>query len=274
VHSRRARGPVVTGLNTAVGLLEVGLWSNPPTALEGRPGIAKAVAWSEPVPLTVLREIAARTGTTVNDVCTALVCGAMARHVHRAPAGRRLVPGDDEVAWMVPVNLEPPGRRPPAELGNHFALILVRLPHGPASFPDRLAAVHRRMSRIRDSWEPVLTFALSRGLAGSPTLIGSAAIRFLAAKAVGVLTNVPGPRSAMALAGSPVAGVVGWAPPGANQALTVTIFSYAGGVTFGFGTDRAVVPDADALVTALGDELADAVTVHGIRDRAAATTGG
>jgi len=45
--------------------------------------------------------------------------------------------------------------------------------------------------------------------------------------------------------------------------VTVTVFSYAGGVTFGFGTDPAVVPDADALVTALEEELTDAQRVSG-----------
>jgi hypothetical protein len=38
----------------------------------------------------------------------------------------------------------------------------------------------------------------------------------------------------------------------------VTIFSYAGQVTFGFGADRAVVPNVDSLVTAFDEELAEA----------------
>ena len=260
-HTTRRTGPagaLATVLNTAVGVLTVGLWENPRTVLEGRPGVEKSVAWSDPVPLVLLKDIATRTGTTVNDVCTALVAGAMARYVEEHP-GRHLVPGDDDIAWMVPVNLEPPGREPPPELGNHFALVLAPLPHGPAPFATRLAEVHRRMSGIRDSWEPSLTFALSRAIAQTPTPLGTALIRFLAEKAVGVLTNVPGPRTPMALAGAPVPGVVGWAPTSARQALTVTIFSYAGRVTFGFGADKAVVPDADALVTALGAELVEAL---------------
>ena len=65
--------------------------------------------------------------------------------------------------------------------------------------------------------------------------------RFFGAKGVGVLTNVPGPRTPMTLAGAPVAGVVGWAPTSMRQALTVTIFSYAGQVVIGFGTDCAVL---------------------------------
>jgi WS/DGAT/MGAT family acyltransferase len=254
---RASRVPVAAVLNTAVSVLKIVLWTNPRTPLAGRPGREKSVAWTEPVPLDTLKEIAVLTGTTVNDVCTALVSGAMARYLARTPGARQLAPDDDEVAWMVPVNLEPPGREPPPDLGNHFALVLVPLPHGPVSFPDRLAAVHRRMARIRESWEPPLTFALSRAIALSPTPVGTALIRVLAATAVGVLTDVPGPRTPMALAGAPVAGVVGWAPTSARQALTVTIFSDAGAVTVGFGADRSIVPDADALVTAFDEELAD-----------------
>jgi hypothetical protein len=213
--------------------------------------------------LSLLTAIAGRTGTTVNDVCTALVSGAMARYLQRA-AGRPLATGDDDVAWLLPINLEPAGTGPPARLGNRFALVLVALPHGPAAFPDRLAEVHRRISRIRQSWEPVVTSALARAIAVSPTPVGTTLMRLLAAKAVGVLTNVPGPRTRMSLAGAPVAGVVGWAPTSARQALTITIFSYAGEVTFGFGTDPAVVADANTLVTLLGEELAEAVATVGV----------
>jgi WS/DGAT/MGAT family acyltransferase len=261
-----------TLLNTAASVVKLGLWVNPGTALEGRPGVGKAAAWTEPVPLDVLKAIAVRTGTTVNDVCTALVAGAMARYLQRAGGPRRLTPGDEEIAWMVPVNLEPADQQPPADLGNHFALVLLVLPHGPGAFPDRLADVHRRMARIRSSWEPTLTMALARTLALLPTPLGTAIMRFFAGKAVGVLTNVPGPRTAMALAGAPVAGVVGWAPTSARQALTVTVFSYAGAVTFGFGTDSTVVPDPDSLVAMVGEELTEAVRATGVSERAPTTS--
>ncbi|MGY1753370.1 WS/DGAT domain-containing protein [Blastococcus sp. SYSU D01042] len=260
----RQAGPAALLLNTAVAALTVGLWTNPRTALEGRPGGAKDAAWSDPLPLPALEEVAHRTGTTLNDVCTALVCGALARHLERGGRGQVLPPDDDRVAWMVPVNRERPGTHAPPGLGNHFALVLVPLPHGRAGFRDRLAAVHRATTRIRDSWEPEVTSVLSRAIALSPPPVGTAVNRFFGAKAVGVLTNVPGPRTAMALAGVPVAGVVGWAPTSMRQALTITIFSYAGGVTIGFGTDQAVVADPESLVAALETEFSAALAEVGV----------
>ncbi|MGZ4507117.1 MAG: WS/DGAT domain-containing protein [Blastococcus sp.] len=246
-------------LHTGVSALKIALWTNPGTALDGQPAVPKTAAWTEPLPLEQLSAVAHATGVTVNDVCTTLVAGAVARYLEglEAPA-RRLLPGDDDLAWMIPVNLDPPTAEPPPDLGNHFALVLAVLPHGPGSFRDRLAEVHRRIVRIRRSWEPVLTEVIAQGLALMPTELGAALSRVLAAKAVGVLTNVPGPRSPMTLAGARVTGVVGWAPPSGRETMTVCIFSYAGGVTFGFGTDRSVLPDAQGFVDALDAEWAEA----------------
>jgi hypothetical protein len=254
--------PVGSGmglLHTLGSLVKIALWSNPDTVLDGRPGPAKSAAWTEPVPLASLSRIAKATGTTVNDVCTTLVAGAVSRYLDDAPGGRRgMRPGDDDLAWMVPVNLEAADREPPPELGNHFALVLAVLPHGPAGFRDRLLEVHRRMTRIRRSWEPALTYGLAWGIARSPSALGTAASRYMADKAVGVLTNVPGPRTPMLLAGARVEGAVAWAPCSGRQSVTACIFSYAGAVTFGFGTDDAVVPDPDRLVAGLTAELAAA----------------
>lgn len=264
VHTGRSRlEPVRSMLNTAGSVVKMGLWTNPRTALGGHPDVPKTAAWGEGVPLPLLHDLAVRTSTSVNDVCTTLVSGAVARYLQSRPGGSRLTPGDEDLAWMVPVNLDRPGSEPPRALGNHFALILAVLPHGPAGFRERLAEVHRRIARIRDSWEPVMNFGLSRGIAVSPSLVGTTLSRFLTGKTVGVLTNVPGPRAPMALAGAVVDGVVGWAPCSGPQTMTVCIFSYAGNVTVGFGTDRTVVPDPEQLVAAFDAEVADAVAELG-----------
>jgi diacylglycerol O-acyltransferase / wax synthase len=144
------------------------------------------------------------TGTTVGDVCTALVAGAVSSYLDEH-GGLDGATGDD-LASMVPVNLEPFDADLPEDLGNHFALVLAVLPHAPIAFRQRLAEVHTRMVRIRDSYEPMITFGISRGIAVAPAPFGAWISDSLAAKAVGVLTNVPGPRAPMSLAGAPVQG--------------------------------------------------------------------
>lgn len=242
-------------LNSAASVLKILGWSNPPSALTGRPGVPKTAAWGEPVPLELLSAIGHATGTTVNDVCLTLVAGAVARHLAEVrPDGGRV----DDLGWLVPVNLEPFDAQLPPELGNHFALVLAVLPHRTGDFRQRLAEVHRRVGRIRDSYEPLLTYSTQHGIARSPGPLAARLSRFFTEKAVGVLTNVPGPRVPMELAGARVDGVVGWAPCSGRQAVTVCIFSYAGQVTVGFGTDRAVLPEPERLVAAFDAELAAA----------------
>jgi diacylglycerol O-acyltransferase len=62
-----------------------------------------------------------------------------------------------------------------------------------------------------------------------------------------VLTNVPGPRRRLSLAGTPLSGVLVWAPCSGSVAMSVSIFSYAGKVTIGFLTDAGLVPDPGVL---------------------------
>ncbi|GAB3147706.1 hypothetical protein GCM10027258_41500 [Amycolatopsis stemonae] len=239
-HSATGTGDLL-GPSTATGL-----W-------DGEPGVEKTAAWGEPVPLLTLGRIAHETGTTINDVCTALVTGALDRYFAAHGTAR---PGPSDLGWLIPVSLSSFDDELPSTLGNHFSLVLAQLPLGRRTFAGRLAEVHRRVARIRDSFEPVLTFGVQYAIARSPAALGLPVSRFFAGKAVGVLTNVPGPRTPMTLAGAEVAGIVGWAPCSGRQAITICVFSYAGEVRFGFGTDRKLIPDPGALVDALAAEFA------------------
>ncbi|RJQ87240.1 DUF1298 domain-containing protein [Amycolatopsis panacis] len=236
----------------------------------GWPGTEKTAAWGDPVPLADLSELGHATGTTVNDVCAALVAGAFDRYLDRHPVAG--VPVD--LPWFVPVSLTAFDEDLPAELGNHFALVFARLPRGRRTFAERLTETHRRIARIRDSYEPMVNYALQTALARLPDPVAVRTSEFLSAKAVGVLTNVPGPRAPMALAGARVAGIVGWAPCSGRQAITVCVFSYAGQVRFGFGTDRRLLPDPGELLRALEEETAAALSAVRSATVASASTRG
>ncbi|HEY6888068.1 MAG TPA: WS/DGAT domain-containing protein, partial [Solirubrobacter sp.] len=70
-----------------------------------------------------------------------------------------------------------------------------------------------------------------------------------------VLTNVIGPTKRIALAGTPVAGVLIWAPCSGDMRMTVSLFSYGGKVTAGFLTDAGVIADPQPLADAFRAEL-------------------
>jgi diacylglycerol O-acyltransferase len=236
---------------TSAGKLLLGGTSH--TVWTGRPGAVKSVAWSTPIPIAPIKAAARRRGATLNDVLVGALAGALKAYL----AGR----GDevDEVLWMVPVNLKPFDEDLPEDLGNHFALVMLDMPLTGVTPDERIGDLRHRMQRIKNSDEPVLTFGLQRTISMSPSRMATALTNFFANKAVGVLTNVPGPTRALAFDGTPVRQVIGFAPCSGDQPLTATIFTYAGTVTVGFAGDADLVPDPQTLVALVRDELDDVV---------------
>jgi WS/DGAT/MGAT family acyltransferase len=231
------------------------LGSNPPTALSRPPGVAKRVTWSAPTDLARVKAAGRPDGATVNDV---LVCAVS------AGLGRYLVEHDGEavdLSTMVPVNVRPADDPLPAELGNRFALVLLRLPIAARTPRERLRETKRRMDAIKHSPEAGLTFGLIAALGHIPEGIERRVVDFFAGKAIGVTTNVAGPTSTRYLAGSPLTGLLGWVPGTGPQTVGIAIVTYNGTVRVGFKVDAEAVPDPELLVTsyqAALDDLLDA----------------
>jgi len=212
------------------------------TVWSGEVGVEKGAGWAEPLDLDEVKLIKNATGTTVNDVLLCVVAGALARYL--AEHGDNSV---EELTWMIPLSIKPMEAELPRELGNHFALVVYRMELGIADHKERLARAHAQMDRIKNSHEALVTFGTQRGIAEAPPGLGTWFTNFFADKAVGVLTNVPGPRQPMTLAGTQVEGVLGWVPGSGNQPLGICLFSYNGRVNIGFSVDAGLVPDVDRL---------------------------
>lgn len=219
------------------------------TAWSGEPGIAKGVSWVSDIDLETVKQLGRSHGATVNDVLLALVSKAMTAYLREKD---QLV---DEIAWLVPVSLVPLDKNLPENLGNHFSLIFLTMPLGIDSVPELLGDIRRRMNRIKMSAEPIVSFGLQWVVAESPLVISRRITNLFANKGVGVLTNVPGPRTTMTFAGTPVAGSLGWAPTSGDQPLSVSLFSYDGSVNIGIAADARLVPDPDRIAELIHDEF-------------------
>ncbi|MGV1080498.1 MAG: WS/DGAT domain-containing protein [Candidatus Nanopelagicales bacterium] len=220
------------------------------TVWSGTPSEVKDAGWAPVVDLVDVKAIGRATGTTVNDVMLSAVSGALTRYLRER--GDDVV---DEVIWMIPVSVQAVEPGIPKELGNHFALVALRMPIGIDDVTTRIKEMRHRMDRIKNSDEAILTFGIQRTISQAPRRIAVGLTNFFADKAVGVLTNVPGPRTPMSLAGTRVDGILGWAPCSGDQPMTVCIFSYNGRVTVGFGTDKALVPDVMRLTELFDEEF-------------------
>lgn len=221
----------------------------PQTILSGSVQTTKNARWSDPISLATVKTIAHAHNATVNDVLMSVLAGAMSRYV----VERGQEPAD--VSTMVPVNLRPLDQPLPRELGNKFALVLLELPLSAQTPVDRLIETKRRMDAIKDSPEAILTFGTITALGTFNPAAARIVIDFFSNKAVGITTNVPGPRTGRMFAGIPVSGVVGWAPGAGTQSLNACIFSLNGEITVGFKSDATVFTDPAALLSAFDQEL-------------------
>jgi WS/DGAT/MGAT family acyltransferase len=246
-HPRRATARGYHDLGTLAKLLLPGPEHS--RVLQGAGHVGHRVAWSKPVDLWRVKRTAKAYRVTVNDVLMAALAGALRTCIIAADAE------PEQLHALVPLNLRPLDEPVPADLGNRFGLVLAELPVDVEDQIDRVWAVNRRMEAIKHSDEGVISYGILDMMGRAPTDVEARLIEFFTSKASMVVTNVPGPARPMSLAGTPVSGVLVWAPCSGRMRMTVSLFSYAGKVTVGFLTDAGIVADPQPLADAFRVEL-------------------
>lgn len=104
------------------------------------------------------------------------------------------------------------------------------------------------MARIKSGHEAGIAFRIQEVISGFNKSLYQASVDLLANRAIGVLTNVPGPPIPVFVAGTKVEGMVGWAPLSGNQPMCFTIYSYNNMVFVGIACDMDLVPDHEQIV--------------------------
>ena len=246
-HAARLLGAASRNAGTAVRLL----FTPPdvPSAIKGDPGITRRVAWSSPLSLAEIKEVAHRHGATVNDVLLAAVSGALRHYLQDHDSAA------PEIQAMIPFNLRDLDRPVPRDLGNKFGLVFLPLPVGTSGSYRRLVAVHRRMEEIKHGSDGAVSYGLLSLTGLAPEAIERRIVDLFSGKGTAVMTNVPGPRDPVCMAGVPVRTVLVWAPTSGHIGMSVSIFSYRGEVTVGLMVDGALIPDPGRIVMALEEEL-------------------
>jgi diacylglycerol O-acyltransferase len=221
---------------------------DPPTCLRGALTGERRVAWSRAIPLERVKAIAhARVGT-VNDVLMGALTGALRRYmIERDPCALR-------VRAIVPVNLRPESGYDESH-GNWFGLVFPELPLDVADADGRLSAVESEMQRIKGSQEAVVALGILAALGRSPTVIDHVVQEIFARKATLVVTNVPGPRRKLQIAGRTIEDMWFWVPHPCGLAVGASIMSYAGNLRVGIRTDAGVVKDPETIARYFEEEL-------------------
>jgi diacylglycerol O-acyltransferase len=250
LHPFRLRDALSMGAAASIALNKlVMLGPDSQTILRGKLGIPKRVAWSKPIPLTDVKAVAEAMDGTINDVLTAAASGGVGRYLQSRGDKVRGV----NIRAMVPVNLRPPEEM--GELGNRFGLVILSLPVGIKDPIQRLQVIKQRMDDIKDSPEALVAFSILNVMGLTAIRIEDLFLKFFGMKVSTVLTNVPGPRQELYLAGKSIRTIMFWVPSPAERAMGISIFSYAGDVTVGINTDAGLVPDPEVMIACFHEDF-------------------
>ncbi|MCC6869780.1 MAG: wax ester/triacylglycerol synthase family O-acyltransferase [Burkholderiales bacterium] len=220
-----------------------------PTRFKGVPGVAKRVAWTDPLPLGEVKTIGYALGASVNDVVLSCVAGALRSYLEEK--------GDPTLGVMtralVPVNLRPMEQA--YRLGNQFGLVFLDLPIGIENPIERLYAVRANMNSLKGSYQPMLALGLLAAMGSGPRPMQEFILQALARNATSVMTNVPGPQQRLYLAGAPIDSLMFWVPQSGNIGMGVSIISYDGTVQFGIIADAGLCPDPERIADRVAREF-------------------
>jgi WS/DGAT/MGAT family acyltransferase len=219
------------------------------TILRGKCGVRRKAAWSLPISLSEVKDVGCNMEATINDVLLAAVTGGLRRYLE----GRNQPVRGLNIRAMVPVNLRPENTK--EKFGNQFGLTYLSLPVGIRDPIRRLAVLKSRMDQIKESPEALVAFGILNVMGATTSQVESLALKIFGMKATAVMTNVPGPRKTLYLAGKPIRGLIFWVPSPAELGMGVSIFSYAGEVILGVNTDAGLVPDPENIIAALHEEF-------------------
>jgi WS/DGAT/MGAT family acyltransferase len=232
----------------------------PPTPFNGRVGPDRAFAYSS-VPLSVVRDVKARHGVTVNDVLLALMADALRAYLQGVGA----LPAASLVA-AVPVSTR---RADDDELGNRIANMMVPLATDVADPVARLQVIHRaavRAKKLTTALQACKSLAISEA---APPVVNRLVWPFVAtgmemltlAPSNLIISNVPGPTFPLYMGGARIESIIPVSALLLGMGLNVTVMSYLDDIEFGFAADPSGIPDlwalADGVPRAL-DALADA----------------
>jgi len=203
--------------------------------------------------LDVVREIKTKLGGTVNDVVLACVAGAVRRYL----LDRGFEVDDIEFRVFVPVSTRQASQR--GKLGNRVSMVVASLPVSEPDARKRMRQVTAETSEIKKSGQAEGTEAFeelgdwtSTGLITSLARLGASRRTFNL-----VVTNVPGPPEPVFLNGARLLESYPLVPLYENQALGIALFSYDGGLYWGFNSCWDRMPELHEFVLAIEQEFED-----------------
>ena len=241
------------------GLRQVLVPDLPPSVLTGPLGPQRIWGWTT-TDLAPVAWAAQDADATVNDVYLAALAGGLRRFLlDRGEPVDSIV-----VRAIVPVSTRTAGQ--PLSPGNLASAMFVVLPVDAADASTRLAAVAARTADQKARGVPLATAAVVRMADHIPAVLLARGARAYGRSGQGrvnlVASNVRGPAQERHLLGSRLVELVPWVPTAQEIRVSTAMVTCGGRMTISITGDARALPDVDDLIAAVGQELADLVSIR------------
>jgi WS/DGAT/MGAT family acyltransferase len=238
---------ILAGLGEAI---SAGLSPASATPLNPTVGPHRRFDWAR-CELDAVKEIGQKLGGTVNDVVLTTASGALGRFLQI----RGLRPRDLDFRSLVPVSVRTRSQR--GTLGNRISFLLARLPIDERDPRKRMKKVIAATTELKESKQVLGAEIIEEVSDWTLTTLFAWFSRLGAANRIynTVVTNVPGPQQPVYLLGARMLEIYPLAPLFRCQALSTALFSYDGGLFWGFNADRDALPDLHDLVDLVESEF-------------------
>ncbi len=201
--------------------------------------------------MEAVRQVRKKLDGTINDVVLATVAGAV-----RSFLGERGVDVEDiDFRVFVPVSTRRADER--GKLGNRVSMLVARLPVDEPDALERFTRVAEETDGLKSSGEGEGAGVIAELSDWTTTSLLSGMSRLAASRRSYnmVVTNVPGPPMPVFLNGARMLESYPLVPLFDNQALGIALFSYDGGLYWGFNACWDAMPELHDFVIAVEREL-------------------
>ncbi|MGB8329836.1 MAG: wax ester/triacylglycerol synthase family O-acyltransferase [Polyangiales bacterium] len=184
-------------------------------------------------------------GGTINDMVVATTTGAVRRFLLRRGTDVDSMKG---FRTVLPVNTRKSGG---LSVGNHVAMLLADLPVSDNDPIERLRKVIAVTTALKKESNQTGGAELIEDVADLTTkrLVSELYRTAMRLRTYNlIITNVPGPPFPLYMLGAPMKAIYPMVPLMQNQNLGIALFSYAGGLHWGFNADWESFPDVHEFV--------------------------
>ncbi|MGL4542712.1 MAG: wax ester/triacylglycerol synthase family O-acyltransferase, partial [Polymorphobacter sp.] len=184
-------------------------------------------------------------GATVNDVMLTVVGGALRKYLE----SKGEVPAESMLA-MAPISVRAEGEK--GAMGNLVSAMIVALGTDIADPVERLHAVHASAANSKAMTNAVGAKTLSEYSKFMPSALAGLGARLYTRLGLAqrldqpfncVVTNVPGPRVPLFMAGAELVLQMGFGPIFDGMGMIMPVYSYRDTIAISFTSDRDMIPD-------------------------------